>query len=402
MKISLSLINAALFLVSSITTIIVVELMMEARIIWMKPLTKEGQIDVAALSRHAAAERGVTYDTASVFEVIAKKRATGERAFPTISPGYYLDEKAQSKIIMGGQPVIPLGIASRSSTYYCNESGQYVEFKTDQFGFRNPDQLWLLNNLQVMVVGDSYALGSCLSVTDSIVGQIRKSLPKTLNLGMGGNGPLVELAGIREYVSKKKPQIVLWMFFENDLDDLEREKSNRILLNYLQPNFSQHLFENKDEINRYVDKVSENYYGLIGAAEKARKSESQERWYYFPRIRSLIKFFNNNLKSKHNEPDIQLFRQILEAANKDILRYGGRLYFVYIPDCASKAYGNKWRDNLLKQVRSIGIPVIDTMPAIYTTHHTERLSYFYCPASHFNELGAKITAKEIIHVLESR
>ena len=46
-----------------------------------------------------------------------------------------------------------------------------------------------------------------------------------INLGVGGFGPLLELAALTEYLTPLKPPVVLWVFFEgNDLtDDLPSE-----------------------------------------------------------------------------------------------------------------------------------------------------------------------------------
>lgn len=51
-------------------------------------------------------------------------------------------------------------------------------------------------------------------------------MPRTLNLGMGGIGPLHELAILKEYGSVVRPKVVLWVYYEgNDLADLSHEKN---------------------------------------------------------------------------------------------------------------------------------------------------------------------------------
>ena len=53
-----------------------------------------------------------------------------------------------------------------------------------------------------------------------------------LNLGYGGNGPLIEYATLREYLSSNVK--VIWIYFEgNDLNDLNNEIKNKILNSYM-------------------------------------------------------------------------------------------------------------------------------------------------------------------------
>ena len=51
---------------------------------------------------------------------------------------------------------------------------------------------------------------------------------KTLTLGMAGNGPLTELASLKEYSKNMKVKNIFWIYFErNDLNDLKKEKKKR-------------------------------------------------------------------------------------------------------------------------------------------------------------------------------
>ena len=47
----------------------------------------------------------------------------------------------------------------------------------------------------------------------------------------GGNGPLLELATLIEYIDVKT-EIVLWIYAENDMFDLIDEKKSEVLMNY--------------------------------------------------------------------------------------------------------------------------------------------------------------------------
>ena len=92
-----------------------------------------------------------------------------------------------------------------------------------------------------------------------------------LNLGMGGSGPLIEYAIMKEYFPKKTKNII-WFYYEgNDLDDIENEK-NKILLKYLNDkNFSQDLKNRQNEID-----IAWNNY-IKTTYEKLLKINSYER-----------------------------------------------------------------------------------------------------------------------------
>ena len=74
-----------------------------------------------------------------------------------------------------------------------------------------------------------------------------------MNLGYGGNGPLIEYAVLREY-SNSNIKKILWIYGEsNDLFDLRVELKNKNLLEYLNSkNHSQNLRERQFEIDNLL------------------------------------------------------------------------------------------------------------------------------------------------------
>ena len=82
---------------------------------------------------------------------------------------------------------------------------------------------------------------------------LRKNIKSggVLNLGQGGNGPLIEYATLREYLPLTKTERVLWIYYEgNDLLELSRELNNKILLKYLNnQNFTQNLYLKQSKID---------------------------------------------------------------------------------------------------------------------------------------------------------
>ena len=64
---------------------------------------------------------------------------------------------------------------------------------------------------------------------------------------------MFELATLEEYLQPLHPKIVLWFYYEgNDLIDLQKERKNKLLMRYLNGNFSQNLIALQSEIDRAI------------------------------------------------------------------------------------------------------------------------------------------------------
>ena len=185
------------------------------------------------------AKWGNTIDTRTADEVIADLRTRNVEALPIITPANHLliaqpDGSQRSAISVDGEEVLPLAAVSNTVTVLCNENGQWIDYRSDQRGFSNPNEIWQSDRLDIAALGDSFTHGYCVPADKTFVALIRKRYPATLNLGIAGDGPLLMLAKLKEYVSPRQPRIVLWFYFEgNDLTDLQRERQSMLLRNYL-------------------------------------------------------------------------------------------------------------------------------------------------------------------------
>ena len=64
--------------------------------------------------------------------------------------------------------------------------------------------MWDEENIEYTLIGDSFVHGMSVFDKDSFRGNIEKiSQAGVINLGYSGNGPLIELATLREYFPKK-------------------------------------------------------------------------------------------------------------------------------------------------------------------------------------------------------
>ena len=198
----------------------------------------------------------VEIDTRGGFEVITDLRKRGLDAVPIITPANHLfvthpDGSVKSAVNINGTEVIPFGGISNKVTVLCNESGSWINYTSDEHGFNNPSETWQSGQIDVAALGDSFAQGYCVSADKNFVALIRRSYPATLNLGMAGNGPLLMLATLKEYLPRFTPKIVLWFYYEgNDLTDLQTEKKSAVLMRYLKNDFNRGLLARQSDVDQ--------------------------------------------------------------------------------------------------------------------------------------------------------
>jgi len=282
---------------------------------------------------------------------------------PSIFPKVFVGEK----LINDDKNIFPLGGVSSTTTVFCKEGEKFSIYKSDRHGFNNPDQEWDNEKIFWFLIGDSFAQGACVQPGDDFASKIRLLTNQSaVSLGMSGNGPLIELASLKEYSMKKKPKIVLWFYFErNDLEDLKNEKSNPILMNYLNEDFTQNLYSKQLKIDNKLKmhiKFAEREY----KKEILKSDRNREKFLTFKKIiRLQILRDKTALDRGLNYRIDPLFEKIMVEAKKFVNNWNGRLYFVYLPD--KERYANNRikdinylnRSQILESINNLNIPLID-------------------------------------------
>ena len=200
---------------------------------------------------YSAARAGRPIDFRGYFEVFDDEKAAGRVAVPAIMPGgaFQMNHRDFS---LDGRGVTPLSGFSNVRTILCAESGTWEFYDSDQHGFNNPPGVWDLPT-QVGVVGDSFTQATCVKANENIPALIRQRYPGTVNLGMGGNGPMLELGGIKEFLAPRKPRVVLQLYYENDVGNLVEEWSNPNLRAYLTDrNYRVNLLDNQGAVDAWL------------------------------------------------------------------------------------------------------------------------------------------------------
>jgi PAS domain S-box-containing protein len=365
---------------------------------------------------------GVEIDTRNAGEVIASLQKTGVDAVPIIVPGQVFIEgpnnSIKSVLKIHGEEVMPLGGIADRFTVLCNENGQWITYKSDKHGFNNPSEAWQSGVVDVAILGDSYAQGFCVPPDRNLGALIRQRYAATLNLAMAGGGPLLELATLKEYLQPLQPKVVLWFYYEgNDLIDLQKERKNKLLMRYLKDNFTQNLVAMQTEIDlALLDDIPRQ--SALRSSLRARRQANGVGLYdqflgfvKLGKLRGKLSIANampieevKNVADLEG-PNLDVFRDILAQVKTRVETWGGKIYFIYLPDWprySSNELGRvaKQRDSVLALVTSLGISVIDIHPIFQA--QTDPLSLFpFREPGHYVEKGHLLVAEEVIRAISS-
>jgi hypothetical protein len=360
-----------------------------------------------------ASDMGIDYDKRTYYQVLQDLKIKGIDVAPAVKP--------TSHIITNGihinefSNIYPLGGIANKKTLYCNENGYYVSYTSDRYGFNNPNIEWSVEHPDFALVGDSFANGACVYPDSNIAGVIRSETKSSvINVGMGGNGPLIKLATLKEYIEKKRPKKVLWIYFENTTvvpapSRLYHEKTSDLLMEYLDPYFSQNLIDRQPEVNDTLVSYVEEEVIRRNKKEELKKKYWYTYWFRLGKVRELISFNSMNLTiTKGNDIDQidPMYARILKEARDRTARWGGELVFVYLPEfsrySSTRSHGSyRRRDDVLSIVKGLEIPVIDIHKEVFA-NHPDPLSLFpFRMYGHYNPEGYAEVAKAIVKSVQS-
>ena len=195
------------------------------------------------------------------------------------------------KLLDKKQKILPLSGYENSTIILClDEYNQPVIFSSDNYGFNNS----INENNDFLLIGDSYVQGMCVHNKDNLNSQFKKFSHNTNSLGVGGNGPLLELATFKEYKDQYDyNNIILFITPSNDYLDLSKEIKNEILLNYLNnKNFNQNL---KDEDNKKLKiLILNSFFG-----NKTKRFFNDVFSVYHFNLKSLVNSIEDLIKNKN-------------------------------------------------------------------------------------------------------
>ena len=383
------------YLIISGISLIVSLYLFEGYLTFKEQLSKE-QLSKEQLSKEQLYKKqtGKKWDIRKKLDIYEDLKKKNKNITITHFPIYYV-KKNYSNVLF------PLSGISNSETIYCNENGYYSIYQSDRYGFNNPDNEWDEKEIEFLLVGDSFSHGACVNRPNDISSVLRTLSNKSvLNLGMAGNGSLIEYATLKEYFDKNVKN-VLWMYYEgNDLRNLAMEKTNDILINYLKDlNFTQNLKLKQNDIDSLLSNlIKEKKSELKSEREKERERQNFKfKLINFIKIsytRYLIMRIPAQLLTPAPAPE---FKKIIQLTKELTNKNNSKLYFVYLPQINryKTPYYNR-NYNLIKNiVTELKIPFIDIHKEVFKKEQNPLKLFPFEQVGHYNVEGYKKVAKAI-------
>ena len=160
-----------------------------------------------------AKQMGVPYDKRTKMEVINDLRDSGVEAYPNVHPSYLLkDITTKNGLSTRDGMIFPLSGISNKLMVQSEENGYWMMYTGDKYGFDNSNDVYQDNIIDILITGDSFAEGWSVKSEENIGGVLQEIGFNVVNIGKSGNGPLLELAALKEYAEPLKPIIVLWFY----------------------------------------------------------------------------------------------------------------------------------------------------------------------------------------------
>jgi len=359
---------------------------------------------------------GISGDHRTVTQVVRDLRSEGVAAYPKLNPSAELESsngEAHSRITINGVEIVALSTIPDTISVLCNETGSYVTYTSDERGFNNPPGLWQLPKLEIAFVGDSYTEGACVPSAENMVSRVREQIPATMNLGMSGDGPLLELATLSEYLPEKTPTIVVWEYTEgNDLTDLVDEMRSPILRRYFEDGFTQGLVTKQQLLTTALTDYADSAIRDIerGDGEERSKPASAADFLLLRHLRGYAEraLQPSQIEATKSE-NLQRFRTIAQKMRARVAAWGGKLVFVYLPSPSRyDKVSRPWmmnndllsiRDDILAIIRELGISMTDLDRVFRQAENPH--SYYASGIGHLSNDGYRAAAEAIEVTLSS-
>ncbi|SPF75406.1 hypothetical protein ALP8811_00393 [Aliiroseovarius pelagivivens] len=319
-----------------------------------------------------------------------------ERYQQTLPPTYTL--KALNRDL--GVPSLAemqMGAIPGKEVLLCTRDGQPVSYVADRYGLRNPDDVHDAP-VELLLLGDSFTEGICLPEGEDIASQIRAEEPAMVNTGTRGAGPLYELAVLRRWGMKLRPEHTVIFFFEgNDWQNIKKELTFPFLTDALDPSKPvgpvASAVNSPDAINQILDgwwgEQSQSLEGFLGRRSWRRN--------FFALQQSALVMGIHYPKATVEKPE---YLQILHAARSTVDQWEGKLTLVYIPQVdrfvgllPSASVYDELRNRVRNAADQAGLDFVDLVPLIEAQKSPRSA---YAADSHFNALGARLAAEAVL------
>ncbi len=399
-------IGIALLLISLGFSIYISEIFLE---IYNKTARANKQPAIMVRQEYAR-KLGLPYDFRTRFQVWTDLKREDNNIYFSISPHQVMSHEGLFDNEAAAQP---LGAISNTKLLACNESGEWITYLSDRYGFRNPDYVYDRDKIDTVLVGDSFLQGLCVKDGYDIAGWLRKMNYNAVTFGAAGNGPLVELASIKEYAEYFEPRYVIMFYFEgNDARNLNEEQGSPLLLKYFDKDFSQGLINKQEVIDNTLIKYHDEL--MIQAKKNTEKREKHAVRNITISLQDIVKL--SNLRSRIGilpycffriDP---LFKELLVRADRMVSGWGGQFVIVYLPsweryssgtsserklnECDKRFYSGQ-KNSIFSLLKDLDIPYIDIDEVMRVRDPATIYPLDGEIQSHFNAEGYRLIADKV-------
>jgi hypothetical protein len=285
---------------------------------------------------------------------------------------------------------VPLGAQPNREVYYCNEGYGLIKYKSDRYGFRNPDELWdSRERPDILLIGDSFVHGACVEENFTFRGQIAKEFPLTFNLGMSGSQPRLYARIAEFFIKKTSPRNVVVFFFANDNEGGYKTIFEKNF--FKTPKNS--ILEEAENLKTFYDTaevISQNFTEVDPEKYNLWRRLADDIRLEF--IRQII--FQSPQKSTN---------ETIDAVVNLCEEYSCNPYFVFLPtsmfwrpDSRQKDYKNKIK-TYLKNEHSLNENFYDATPLINKYGN----DMFAPMGPHYSTKGYQLISAEIIKLIKN-
>ncbi|MDC1153778.1 hypothetical protein OAT05_00665 [Candidatus Pelagibacter sp.] len=332
------------------------------------------------------------YNFKSKIETYKNFQSSNKKIVVSVPPSHYLSSNLD---------IQPLSGISNATTIHCKQKidGNFLIYKSDRYGFNNPDSEWNKNIIDFLLVGDSFTHGSCVPAPNDIASNLRHlSKKNVLSLGYEGNGPLIEYAVLREHLVKKMKKII-WIYYEgNDIKNFYKEMENSILMKYLENlKFSQNIKSKQNQIDQIAkNKIREELNKKQDISIDEDMLKKIKNFIKLKNTRNLFLNTNNNLKIPIELKNVFNNAKKLADLNKS------KIYFVYLPEYKryTSNYNNTNYLEIKKILTDLEIKFIDIHDEVFSQVENPLTFFPYELPGHYTIEGYKVVTEKIYEYIK--
>ena len=288
---------------------------------------------------------------------------------------------------------LPLSGYNQARILLClDEYNKPVYYNSDINGFNN--EIYQEQN-DILLIGDSYVQGMCVNNSENFNSQFKKFNFKTTNLGVGGNGPLLEYATFKEFKSEYKfKKLILFITPDNDFYDLSNEINNKILINYLSnKDFLQNL-SNKDK-KKEKKNILDEYFN-----NKTKRFANDFLSIYHFNLKEIGKLIENLYSKKKDENYFylqnkkvdEIFIEIINRFNNSLTNENIDFYIVFNSFEPNILYPSTSESKKYKKLLDIKVSMIKKE---LDKNQIKHLDYSEYLLKHYNTKNINLIFKKI-------